>query len=88
MTSTLDAYWDSASIGLQWTLASFTYRPSPDPTAPGSLVVVEADLASGTAGCTICHDHQLYREFYEWRSVTGRGQLVRISREPFGVGPS
>jgi hypothetical protein len=88
MTATLNAYWDSASIGLQWTLASFAYRPAPDPTAPGSLVVIEADLASGTAGCTICHDHQLYREFYEWRSVTGRGQLVRISREPFGVGPS
>jgi hypothetical protein len=88
MRSALEAYWDSATIGLQWTLATFTYRPAPDPTAPGTLVVVEADLASGTAGCTTCRDHQLYREFYEWREVTGRGQLVRTVREPFGIGPA
>lgn len=88
MAGSLDQVWDSASIGLQWTMASFTYRASTGSTGRGSLVVIEADLTTGTAGCTTCHDHQMYREVYEWRSVTGRGQLVRTSREPYGIGPA
>ena len=86
-TNGITAFWDSSSIGLAWSLPRFTWQGSADPTAPGTLVVVSADLATGTPDCVSCRDHQLYRQVYAW-DMSGPTALLRQQgpREPFGVG--
>ena len=81
------AFWDSSSIGLAWSLARFTYQGKPDATAAGYLIVVSADLKTGTPNCATCKDHQLYREFYAWDAARPEPVLRQTAREPYGLGP-
>jgi hypothetical protein len=70
----LEEFWDSRPNGLQWPLASYRYRATPD-AAAGDLVVIWADLATGTPNCGACNDHQLRTNVYRWETVLGRAGL-------------
>ena len=84
--NTVTRFWDSGDIGLAWSLASFHWHDSTDPSVPGQLEVIAADMTTGTPGCGACRDHHLYRAIYDWQSVLGRGQLHQISSEPYVAG--
>ena len=81
-------FWDSASIALAWSLPKFAWEGGADLLAPGRLVVVSADLGTGTPDCASCADHQLYRSVYAWDATgTPPGLRIQGQREPAGVGP-
>jgi hypothetical protein len=83
----LDSFWDSGSIGLSWSFAWFTYESAPDPAVAGLLVVISADLSTGTPNCMTCKDHRLYRDFYSWQESAATPGLVRTARQAYGFGP-
>jgi len=83
----LSAFWNSESIGLAWSLPKFTWEGGADPLAPGRLVVVSADLGTGTPNCASCPDHQLYREVYAWDTSGPTPRLrAQSPRESAGAG--
>jgi len=86
VTSRLTTIWDSRTHKLQWSLAKYAYNPAADSTAAGFLTIESADLTTGS--CTTCHDHELYREYFQWQQGPGSsvGGLVRTSRQPMGTG--
>ena len=86
VTSRLTTIWDSRTHKLQWSLAQYAYNPAADTTAAGFLTIESADLTTGS--CTTCHDHELYREFFQWQQSAGSsvGGLVMTSRQPMGTG--
>jgi hypothetical protein len=79
-------FWDSSEAGMLWSLATFQWRASQNAARPGQVVVVDANLSTGTKGCTTCKDHDLSRKFYDWKAVNGVGRLVLTRTDLIGKG--
>ena len=87
MRDGLREYWDSSSIGLAWSGATFKYEPSADPESAGRLVVEWPDLTTGTPDCPTCPDHDMYRDSYRWDAARPVPVLTREEHLPDGLGP-